>query len=249
LTRETRVKGWQPIRWEELPNLLRSRFEEIAAVDQGVSIAAVLSPMMSCEEAWLLAKFIRAIAPRAALVLGYVPIEGEDQTFPKGFAIKAEKCPNRRGVEETIKHFGGKTMTFEEFVTAAGDGMFKAAYVAGGYPKPWITDSHARPLARVEFLVVHDLFPSLLDETATVQIPSASFAEREGSFMNCDGLLQPFERAIPPLEGVKADGQFVYELAGESGLFRAPRVREAAGAELPALQKLHVPPDEPEHGH
>ncbi len=241
--------SWQPTSWEELPELLRSRLQEIGAGDQGACVAAVLSPMMSCEEAWLLAKFIRSVAPQAVLVLGYVPVEGEDQSFPKGFVIKAEKCPNRRGVEEIIRHFGGKTMTFEEFVTAVGDGMFKAAYVVGGYPEPWITDSHARPLSRLEFLVVHDLFPSLLDETAAVQIPSASFAEREGSFMNCDGLLQPFERAIPPLEGVKADGQFLYELTGESGLFRAPRVREAAASELPALQKLHIPPDEPEHAH
>jgi NADH-quinone oxidoreductase subunit G len=244
-----KYESWQPIRWEELPKLLRSRFEEIAAADQGASVAAVLSPMMSCEEALLLARFIRGVAPQATLVLGYVPVDGEDKTFPKGFAIKAEKCPNRRGVEEILKHFGGKTMGFEEFVTAAGDGVFKAAYVVGGYPKEWVTENHHKPISRIEFLVTHDLFSSRLDATATVQIPSASFAEREGSFMNCDGLLQPFERAIPPLEGVKADGQFFYELAGESGLFRAQKVREAAAAELPALQKLHIPPDPPKHAH
>ncbi|MFQ5806751.1 MAG: molybdopterin-dependent oxidoreductase, partial [Phycisphaerae bacterium] len=240
---------WRAVRWEELPAILRSRVEQAAQPDQGAAVAAVLSSMMSCEEAWLLAKFIRDVAPQATLVHGYVPVEGEDKKFPKGFVIKAEKCPNRRGIEEIVEHFGGKTMTFEEFVTAAGDGMFRAAYVVGGYPKEWITENHQKPISRIELLVTHDLFPSLLDSVATVQIPSASFAEREGSFMNCDGLLQPFARAITPLEGVKPDGQFFYELAGESGLFRAQKVREAAAADLPALQKAHIPRDEPKYAH
>ena len=205
--------------------------------------------MMSCEEAWLLARFIRSAAPKATFVLGHVPIEGEDKTFPKGFVIKAEKCPNRRGVEQIMAHLGGSTMSFDELVTAAGAGKFTTAYVVGGYPREWITEQQARALSKIETLVVHDLFPSPLDAHAAVQIPSASFAERAGSFVNCDGLLQPFERAITPLEGVKPDGQFFYELAGESGLFRAETVRALAAAELGMFAKTYVPPDEPKYAH
>lgn len=235
--------------WEGLPELLRMRFSEAAEGDDGARVAAVLSPMMSCEEAYLLAKFVREIAPKSTLVLGHVPIEGEDKTFPKGFVIKAEKCPNRRGVEAIIAHFGGATQSFEQFLTAAGDGRFAAAYVVGGYPRAWLDEGLARGLSRIEFLVAHDLFGSALDEHATVQIPSAGFAEREGSFMNCDGLLQPFERAIPPLEGVKADGQFFHELIGGAGLFRAAELRERLAAELPMLDELYEPPDAPKHAH
>jgi NADH-quinone oxidoreductase subunit G len=238
-----------PASWEELPGLLRSRFQNFAQADRGAAIAAVLSPMMSCEEAWLLAKFIRDVAPQATLVRGHVPIEGADQTFPKGFVIKAEKCPNRRGVERIIEHLGGNTMDFDEFVQVAGSGQFKAAYVVGGYLKEWTTADHQTALGKLEFLVVHDLFPSRLDSAASVQVPSASFAEREGSFMNCDGLLQPFERAIRPLDGVKADGQFLHELVGETGLYRASRAREALAAEVPEFAELYVPPEEPRYAH
>ena len=28
-----------------------------------------------------------------------MPVVGEDESFPGGFTIRAEKCPNRRGVE------------------------------------------------------------------------------------------------------------------------------------------------------
>jgi len=249
---EPRVRrdgAWHPIAWEELPRLLHTRLAALAVDDQGQRIAAVLSPMMSCEEAWLLARFVRKAAPRATLVVGYVPVAGQDRIFPKGFVIKAEKCPNRRGIETIVQHFGGRRMGFEEFVAGAGDGLFRAAYLVGGYPEEWISASQQRPLSRIEFLVVHDLFPSPLDGVAAVQIPAASFVEREGTFMNCDGLVQPFERAIPPLEGVKADGQFFYELAGQSGLFRAEQVRQEAATELPELGELYIPPDPPRHAH
>jgi NADH-quinone oxidoreductase subunit G len=249
-TARTRRNGeLAAIRWEDLPGLLRDRFASAGAENEGAAVAAVLSPMMSCEEAWLLAKFIRSAAPQATLALGHIPVEGADKTFPKGFVIKAEKCPNRRGVEQIIAHLGGSTMSFDELVRAAEAGRFTAAYVVGGYPQEWITERQARALSKIETLVVHDLFPSPLDAHAAAQIPSASFAEREGSFVNCDGLLQPFEQAITPLEGVKPDGQFLYELAGEPGLFRAEGVRAAVAAELPMFADVYVPPDEPKHAH
>lgn len=244
---------WGPIRWEELPVLLRGRFEEAAKADDGAGVAAVLSPMMSCEEAWLLARFVRKAAPKAALVLGYVPVAGKDETFAKGFTIKAEKCPNRQGIEKLIKGLGGPTLKFDEFVAQAGQGKFQAAYVVGGYPQAWTDDALSKALvqaaAKVPFLVVHDIFPSPLAAAAAVQIPSVTWLEREGSFVNCDGLLQTFERAIVPLEGVKADGQFFQELAGEPGLFRAAKTRQALAAAMPEFANVHVPKEEPKYAH
>jgi NADH-quinone oxidoreductase subunit G len=238
----------QPARWEELPALLRTWFSQPSPTVPN-PIAAILSPMLTCEEAWLLAKFARSLAPQATLVLGHVPTVGQDQTYPKGFTIKAEKCPNRRGVETILQHLGGPTASFQEFLGQAVEGRFRAAYVTGGYPNAWVMDPIATALAKIPFLVVHDLFPSALDAVAAVQIPGSAWAEREGTFMNCDGLLQPFERALPPLEGVKADGQFFSELLGQPGLFRARTVRETMAAELPQFSEVFIPRDLPKHAH
>lgn len=239
----------QTLRWEELPGLLRGEFAKAAQPDGGASVAAVLSPMMTCEEAWLLATFIRQVAPQSTLALGYVPVVGEDRKFAKGFVIKNEKCPNRRGVEMVLQHFGGTTIGFDDFVQQAGDGKFKAAYLVGGYPTPWASDALATAAKRVPLLVVHDLFAGQLDAAATFQIPGASWAEREGSFVNCDGLLQAFSRAIKPLDGVKFDGQFYFELGGQSGLLRATRFREQLATAAPAFANVHVPRQEPKFAH
>ncbi len=239
----------EPRPWEELPEILRSVLHQAAGQDGGAALAAVLSPMMSCEEAWLLARFVRQLAPGAALVTGHLPVVGQDQTFPGGFVIKAEKCPNRRGVETIIRHFGQPHLSFSEFLTRAAEDRYRAAYVVGGYPDEWVSDGVAAALAKVQFLVVHDLFPSRLEATAAVQIPGAAWAEREGSFMNCDGLLQPFERAVPPPEGVKADGQFFWELAGNRGLFQAAQVRAQMADHMPKFAEVFTPRELPRYAH
>ena len=231
-------------RWESLAGELQQGF----AAANG-AIAAMLSPMMSCEEAWLLAKFVRGIGPQATLVCGPAPTQGADRKFPKGFIIAAEKCPNRAGIERLIKELGGPALKFDDFVREAGAGKFKAAYVVGGYPEVWLNAEQAAALGKIGFLVVHDLFASALSGFASVQIPAASWAEREGCWMNRDGLLQECERAIPPLDGVKGDGQFFQELAGEGGLYRGRKVRERMATSMPEFATLFVPRELPEHAH
>ncbi len=235
--------------WEALPTLLRAQLQETARTDDGARVAAVLSPMLACEEAWLLATFIRGLAPRATLAIGPVPVVGQDQSFPKGFVIKAEKCPNRRGIEAILRQLGGATATFDEFCRKAVEGVFAAAYVYGGYPEAWVSPAAVEALSRVGFLVVHDLFDSTLTQAAAVVIPAASWVEREGCYMNCDGLVQPFERALVPLDGVKAEGQFFSELAARPGLFRAAKVREAMAETMPEFRDVFTPRPLPEHAH
>src|SRR4051794_28141900 len=94
--------------WETVIPLVRRELQEAAARD-GAAVAAVLSPFLTCEEAYLLGKFIKGLSPQARLALGPVPVIGEDDPSPKDrrgrpiqpvkFTIRAEKCPNRRGVE------------------------------------------------------------------------------------------------------------------------------------------------------
>jgi NADH-quinone oxidoreductase subunit G len=231
-----------PARWEELPALVR------AAFDHATNAVFVFSPFLACEEAWLLAKFARRVSPSAKFALGYVPTVGADERFKKGFTINAEKCPNRRGVERVLKQLG-ELVDFAGFTKMAGEGRINAAYVSGGYPIVGALDVAARELAKIPTLIVHDLFATQVSAAASMVIPSAAWTEREGSFINCDGLLQAFERAVRPIAGVKADGQFLLELAGEPGLYRAKRIREMMAQTMPEFAEPFVPRDEPEYAH
>lgn len=242
--------------WQSVPEIIDVRFQEIVSEHGADKVAAVLSPMMACEEAWLLVKFIRSLAPEAALVLGPVPVDGQDQTFPVGatgddvkFTIRNEKCPNRRGVEQIVTQAGGLTLTFDEFCQKAGEGAFAAAWIVGGYPEPWVTKELKAAAGKIGLIVAQDLFPNDLTVAATLVLPACTFAERDGSFMNHAGALQPFDRAISPPDGAKRDGQYLFEIAGYSGLYRGERVREMMAEEIAAFAEVHETPATPVHQH
>jgi NADH-quinone oxidoreductase subunit G len=146
----------EPLAWESVPGVVRQRLEQIVSKHGPASVAAHLSPEMSCEEAWLLGTFLRSIAPEATLALGDVQMVGEDQHFPVAqsppaalgglgadpqtgskprFTIHAERNPNRRGVETVLRGLGGNIVAREDLLARAGKGEYKALWIVGGYPK------------------------------------------------------------------------------------------------------------------
>ena len=245
--------------WRELPDVIRFHFEEAVSTKGAGAVALVLSPFVACEEAWLLIQYIRGIAPQAVLVAGPTPSDGEDRTFPPNghaatppavrFTIRGEKAPNRRGIELLISRAGGPTKSFDDFLAACGKGEFAAAWIAGGYLRPWVTKPLTDALGKVSWFVLQDLFPSELTPLAGLVVPTCAFVEREGSFMNHAGLIQPFEPALPAPEGAMRDGQFLFGLCGHRGLYRAERVRELMAAAIPEFAALHLAPPVPEHAH
>jgi NADH-quinone oxidoreductase subunit G len=246
-----------PVRWEEVPELIRTRLARMVEAHGGASVAVQLSPMMACEEAWLLAKFIRSVAAEATLTLGDVPTQSEDECFPAGcsasdakFIIRGEKAPNARGVEAVLESAGGTVLAREEVWERAARGEFAALWVVGGYPTPdWPTEPLVSAAKAVPLLIAQDILPNPLTAAATITIPSCAWVEREGTFLNATGLIQPFERAINPPDSARADGQFLYELAGYVGLYRGDRVREMMAQQMPAFAEIAEAPPAPVHQH
>ena len=191
-------------------------------VSDGGKVAAVLSPFLTVEEAYLVASYLKGLSASTVLALGPVPTEGTDQTFtpdqtkgrtgdttfivPRPFTIHAEKCPNRRGVEEVLKHFSGEVIGFETISNRVGSGEFQALYVVSDAVKPWIDEPLARKLREgVKFLAVQDTTVTALAQLADVVIAGATFAEKAGCYVNADGRLQYSSAALPPRDGSLPD--------------------------------------------
>src|ERR1700685_267837 len=136
----------------------------------------MFSPWMTCEEAYLLPKHVKTISSEARLVMGPVRIVGEDDRYPKRvdgqpaertmFTIRAEKCPNRAGVAEILKHFEGQVVTFDDLKTQIADGRIDSLYAVGGDREPWVTESDRPWLSKLKLLVVQDILPSAASELA-----------------------------------------------------------------------------------
>jgi NADH-quinone oxidoreductase subunit G len=236
--------------WENVLPVLRKELSEAAARD-GAAVIFVLSPFFTCEEAFLLGKFAKGLSPRVRLALGPIPLIGLDDTYPKDrrgnatttvkFTIRAEKCPNRRGVEEVLKHLQGEVIAFETVVEAAGRGEIQAAYLTAGYPpraERWYTPEQAAALQRVPLLVVQDLFASPLTGAARFVLPASSFAEKDGTFVNHGNLAQEIHWAVRPTSHTKTDGQIILDLLQRRGLIHAPTIRKELAAEVPFFAPL-----------
>ena len=204
---------------------------------------AVLSPMMACEEAWLLGKLIRELDAEATLVLGPVPA-GEDEVFrhyetrAETFRISGEKVPNRRGIERVMEMLGGPRMTWDQF-TAADRGRFAGGWAVGGYLGDW-TGGEAPPAVREGFTVVQDILPNAFAEAASVVLPAAAWAEKDGCWENLDNRVQPFESAIEPPPGVRREGEVYAKLLGRTDGYLAAQVREEMGGPFADVRFEHA---------
>ncbi|MCA9268103.1 MAG: molybdopterin-dependent oxidoreductase, partial [Planctomycetales bacterium] len=186
-----------PADWTKLPD------EIDGALRKAGRLAVVLSPHLTCEEAYLLATYVKSIDADAIVAAGPAPEVGVDESFPGGFTISAEKCPNRKGVEEICTRLGGGLVRFEDLLARLADEQIGGLWITGGYKKSdWHDAAIAEQLSQTPLLIVQDLFPSPLMDAADFQLPAAAFAEREGSYVNRNDRLQSFAWAIRPPAGV-----------------------------------------------
>ncbi|MEZ6243910.1 MAG: molybdopterin-dependent oxidoreductase [Phycisphaerales bacterium] len=195
------------------------------AREHGGRLAVLVSPMLPCEEAYALATLARELDPEAVLAVGPVPYDGQDKVFPHGakdgdpgsFKLYAEKAPNARGVRrvlEAVAHASPSPSSvpgYDDFLTRAKRGEFAAVIVTGNYPSEWATQDLVGALTD-PYVVVIDTLDSRLTDVADVVLPAASWAEKSGTFENARGRLQAFERAIPPIQFAKTEGQIATDL-------------------------------------
>ncbi|HEY3426092.1 MAG TPA: formate dehydrogenase subunit alpha, partial [Negativicutes bacterium] len=98
-------------------------------------------------------------------------------------------------------------------------GKLKAMYVMG--EDPILTDGDAHHVRKgfehLEFLVVQNIFMTETGKLADVILPAASFAEKDGTFTNCERRVQRVRQAIEPIGNSRPDWQIIKELSNKMG--------------------------------
>jgi NADH-quinone oxidoreductase subunit G len=174
-----------------------------------------------------------------------VPVVGEDDTYPKGrrgqpiqpvkFTIRAEKCPNRKGVEKVLAHFQSSPTSFDQVIKDAGEGKLEAVYLAASCPpRPagWLNETQVEALKKVPAVICQDLLPSAVSAFASIVLPGASWAEKEGTLVNHAGLAQAIHWAVTPTGECRTDGQVFLDLLERRGLAHAPSLRKELAEEI-----------------
>lgn len=120
-------------------------------------------------------------------------------------------------------------LTHTEIFDAVHDGRVKAIYLVG--ENPILSEANAShteaAIAKLEFLVVQDIFLTETARLADVVLPAATFAEKDGTFTNTERRVQRVRKAIEPVGDARPDWwitcQIAQRLGGKGFDFSHPR--------------------------
>ncbi len=225
------LDGRRAVNWNEGLAAAAGGLRDVADRFGAGSLALVVSPMLTCEDAYLLAKLAREIDPNAHLAVGPVPFHGEDKTFPGNYTIYAEKAPNARGVRRALGLVVGDVLEFDQLLAKQGE--FSSLILTGNYPSDWATPELTQ-LVRDKFTVLLDTLPGALVAAADVVLPSVTWAEKAGTFENVNHRLQSFGPAVPAVEFARPEAQTALDLlhfatGSDRAVYDADATRAAMG--------------------
>jgi NADH-quinone oxidoreductase subunit G len=164
------------------------------------AFAVIASAHLTNEESFLLADLCNHKIPAGHVALPVIRGDAD------GFLIQEEKAANATGTRAMgIEERGGDLRGLAEAIRA---GTVKSLLVMGG-------DALSVPegeglldvLGDLESLILITPNQTPISEHASVLIPGATFAEKDGSFTNGEGRVQWISRALNLPEGVETEGE------------------------------------------
>ena len=174
---------------------------------------------------------LQGLVGRGAIAAAFAP-DGATFTSRDGFAIAADKNPNREGARRILGEGALGAAGQDAAIAALEEGKVGLAIVhdaaPGGAPwSPRLLAALGKAKARI-VLALHET-PANADALrgAAVVLPAAHATEKDGTFVNATGRVQRVRPAVPPPAGARSDLDVLEELARAAAL--QPRVLSAAG--------------------
>ncbi|MFN0057347.1 MAG: 2Fe-2S iron-sulfur cluster-binding protein [Planctomycetota bacterium] len=191
------------------------------------AVAIVIDPFLTCEELYLVKKLAASLGD--VRVAGWISAPGKSYEFGGKFRISAEKYPNRAGAEAIIgaQVFGENAAALRRELES---GNVSTALVFAGFPHADPSGELLTALQRANRRAVFSLFDGRHAQGAELLFASSSPFEKEGCYVNDDGLIQRVRSRVRP------------DAAAEAcpGLPTAAHQELRVVTELEILQKLLI---------
>ncbi|MGE5700495.1 MAG: molybdopterin-dependent oxidoreductase [Deltaproteobacteria bacterium] len=205
-------EGGKPVAasWDSVMFTTASKFKDAADSHGPESVAVIASPQSSNEELFLVRKLAKEIlrTPHA----GFTSRTPGDRKSDD-FLIKADKNPNSLGAQL----LGFSEEGFERILKAAAEGKIRALLVFGNVLADLPEGEIVALLSKVPFVAHVGTNDGAVSRAAHAVLPSASFAERGGTFTNFAGMVQRFQPGFPPRGKARAGIEIVTGLANRMG--------------------------------
>lgn len=198
------------------------------------AVAVLPSPQLTTEDLFMIKKVFGG--------LGVKRFESDlpgQEGFEDDFLIRADKNPNTMATK--ILGLIGPSM--EKILDDAAQGRIKALYIFGhNLTKAFAPEKVRKALSSCEMVVFQGQNKNPMTEMAHFVLPSASYAEKDGTFINFQGRIQLINKALDPLDESRVDWEIVQRLAQEWGQdhpFRfADQIFDAMAKEVSAFANL-----------
>jgi len=160
----------------------------------GAGVGIVVAPQGTNEDSYLLAKLASEVLATPHVVL-YPGVPGDEDVF----LIRADKNPNTRGAQDMGLPAPATATQLAAMAQAIDQGTIKVLYAIGiNLAAAFGSEAVLRWATQLDCLIVQtsNMVPGY--EQAHVLLPSATYAERDGTFTNFQGHLQRINAAFPP---------------------------------------------------
>ena len=135
-------------------------------------------------------------------------------------------------------------LTVTEIIGSALKGGVRGMYMLG--ENPFLSDPNInkvrKALAKLDFLVVQDIFLTETAEFADVILPASAYLEKDGTYTNTDRRVQLGRKVLDPPGEARVDWEVVQDIANRIGLdwhYTSPReIFEEVVSVTPSYQNL-----------
>lgn len=190
--------------WEETLGLIAQAIQRLKESNELNRAGVILSTHLTNEDLYIAKRVFRQLGISSIVVQG-PPRPGDSDTF----LVKADKSPNTRGAQAL-----GLSFNASDLLERAARKELSLLYVCGHD----LVDVYGEALVKqamenLELLIFQGSNANRSCRLAHVVLPSAVYAEKDGTFTNCQGRVQRISQAFPPLGESKPDWQIFLELA------------------------------------
>lgn len=161
-------------------------------------IAALGSAFATNEDNYVFAKFVRDVLGTKNLDFVRHVSEGDEDDL----LIRADKTPNSLGAKEVGIKPGEGGLAYDGILKGIEEGRIKALYLIDDNiaAEPEVTQT----LRKLDFLAVHASNENETTMIADIVLPSSTYAEKNGTFTNFQGRVQPIRPAVASIEQDRA---------------------------------------------
>jgi predicted molibdopterin-dependent oxidoreductase YjgC len=197
--------------WKVALDKVAASLHSILKTHGAESIGVIPSPQLTNEDLYLIRKlFVDDL--KLPNINFKVPVK--EQGYEDDILIKADKNPNSRGTEALGLGVQDGTLNVENIVEAAVAGRLKALYVFGQDLTTFFGEEKVMEMAsRLELMVFQGSNVNPTCQYTSVILPSATYAEKDGTFTNFEGRVQRINKALEPLGDALPDWEIMVKLA------------------------------------